>query len=204
MESDFVAYSVSDKSDYPYRKFAIDLVDHYAFGLAGVPTQEVSESSEKFWEKALDGEIKDYQVLGFAKELTRLMSILGRTIAITGSPIESIRPLQRHLGISEAAGTILHIDSGRFTGSVVRNTALDVQKQKVVAEYLDHSINTKLSFAFGDSVHDLPLLEAVGNPFVLGDNAHLRQIGRDRNWTVITQQDEVLSLVNDRLRSLTS
>ena len=59
-------------------------------------------------------------------------------------------------------------------------------------------INLKTSFAFGDSIQDVPLLETVGNAYVRGDNRELRQLAQQRGWYVISAHDDVMSIVRAR------
>ena len=52
--------------------------------------------------------------------------------------------------------------------------------------------------------HDLPILEAVGNPFVLGKNQNLQRIGRNRGWSVITNESLVIKTVEEQIEKLFS
>ena len=123
----------------------------------------------------------------------------GLTIAISGSPLESLLPLKQRLSFDELRTTTLEASEGVYTGGVTLNLAVDTAKRKVVEEYLT-DIDRARSFAFGDSIHDLPILEAVGNPVVLGNNSALQAIGRERCWIVADNEREVLEQVRGRLK----
>ena len=87
------------------------------------------------------------------------------------------------------------------TGKVILNLAIDSAKSRIVGEYLER-MDLARSFAFGDSPHDLPILEAVANPFVLGNNQSLRQIGEEREWFVLADSDGVIDGVRNRISLL--
>ncbi len=201
MQNDLKTYGTSAKDDLAYRKFAIDLVDHYAEGLAGQGQDGVALQSEKFFKQAILGQIKGYKVLPFSKNLVDVIGLRAITIAISGSPLESLIPLKRYLGFQELRATTLEKRNGVFTGSVLVNLAIDAAKEQVLSEYLELNIDTQNSFAFGDSPHDLPLLGAVGNPFVLGNNLVLRQIAEERGYELLLQGDRVVENVSKRFKN---
>jgi phosphoserine phosphatase len=126
------------------------------------------------------------------------MKKVGITIAISGSPLESLLPLKQRLSFDELRATTLEANGGVYTGRAVLNLAIDTAKREVVKGYLSDIDETR-SFAFGDSVHDLPILEAVANPFVLGNNSELQAIGRGRGWVVASDEKEVFKKAQERI-----
>ena len=42
------------------------------------------------------------------------------------------------------------------------------------------------SFAYSDSINDLPLLLSVGTPFVVNPNQELARIARKNSWSELT------------------
>lgn len=199
MQADFRTYGSSSKGRTDYELFARRLVNHYAQGLAGRSVLNTQEEGQRFFDKVEQGEIRGYRLCLFTEELASVMRRAGLTIAISGSPLESLLPLKQRLSFDELRATTLEVDGGVYTGRVVLNLAIDTAKSEVVNEYLTDIDRTR-SFAFGDSVHDLPILEAVANPFVLGNNSALQAIGRERGWTVADNEKEVLGQVQRRLK----
>jgi hypothetical protein len=49
----------------------------------------------------------------------------------------------------------------------------------------EEEIDLDRSFAYSDSINDLPLLELVGNPIALNPDRQLRAIARRRAWQVL-------------------
>lgn len=127
------------------------------------------------------------------------MNLIGKTIAISGSPRESLLPLQGFSTSLNYKQQQLKKSYGRFTGEVVSNMALASAKKIAVTSHLAQDVNTRKSFAFGDSIHDVPALEAVGNPFVLGNNPHLQKYGNERGWSVISDPNLVVPAVRKKI-----
>ena len=49
----------------------------------------------------------------------------------------------------------------------------------------DHDLDLDASWAYSDSVSDLPMLELVGHPVAVNPDAELARIARERNWQVM-------------------
>lgn len=200
MRADFETYGKSKKTNKDYEVFAVNLVDHYAQGLKGRSESDTIERAGEFFEGAINGRIADYQILGFASELVGTMNKHGTTIAVSGSPKESLDPLIHHLGIEELWATELGVMDGIFTGNVIVNMALDKSKGDVVEQLKRVGYDKTRSFAFGDSPHDSPLLEVVDehNAFIVGTNEDLFERGKG-TWTVLSTSEEVMPAVRTRV-----
>jgi HAD superfamily phosphoserine phosphatase-like hydrolase len=202
MQQDRTIYQGSERRELDYHQFAVKLVDHYAQGLKGQNAEEVGSLSSKFLEAALENRIDGYRIHGFAKELVEMMNPIARTVAISGSPWESLSGLTAYMGFQEVHATLLEVKQGLFTGRVDRNLAIRESKGQFVSSYLTSEVDLKTSFAFGDSVQDVPLLETVGNGFVMGGNPELRNIASQRGWHVISGQDDVIRIIRARIAAL--
>ena len=49
----------------------------------------------------------------------------------------------------------------------------------------EHDLDLEASWAYSDSVSDLPMLELVGNPVAVNPDAELARIARERGWRVM-------------------
>jgi phosphoserine phosphatase len=199
MKQDKATYQGSGKGEQDYYEFAVKLVDHYAQGLKDQNAEQIQSLSPSFLEDALQDRITDYRIHGFAGTLVKMMEPFATTIAISGSPQESLTSLTTYLGFQELNSTLIEIKQGRYTGRVDRNLAISGSKKQLVGTYLVNEVNLETSFAFGDSVQDVPILEVVGNAFVMGGNPELQKIGTQRGWVVISEQDDIVGVVKDRI-----
>jgi HAD superfamily phosphoserine phosphatase-like hydrolase len=202
MQQDKSTYQASARGEQDYHEFAVKLVDHYALGLKDWQVEQIQSLSPAFLEHALQNQVAGYRIHGFAKVLLEMINPIATTIAISGSPLESLSALVSYLGFQELNSTLINVDDGRYTGQVDRNLAISESKRHLVGAYLVEGVNLEASFAFGDSVQDVPILEAVGNAFVLGSNSELQSIGRRRGWAVLSAQDDIVGVVKSRITSL--
>jgi HAD superfamily hydrolase (TIGR01490 family) len=121
-----------------------------------------------------------------ALDLMDLHRALGRTVFIVSSSVEEVvRPLSEHLGGVEVIATRAKIDDqGLYTGELEfycygENKAVAIRE---VAE--QESIHLAGSFAYSDSITDLPMLEAVGNPVAVNPDRDLRREAERRSWQI--------------------
>lgn len=193
MQKDYDEF-VLGRSDY--RKFAIDVVDHFYLGLEGLTEIQVVAAGEKF--------TPQYRahLLPYSQELVEIMNSESLTVAVSGAPKEAFGPLGRSLGIDITRSSLLEgeIVNGIFTGRTKINTALDDQKRRVVAA-MGGDFNLSYSFAFGDSIHDLPLLEAVGTPFVVRRDKDLENYATTNGWAIVDEQN-MLDTVREKLAQI--
>ena len=202
MQQDKALYLRSKRGEADYHEFAVKLVPHYAQGLKDQEAYYIQSLSPSFFESALRNQVAGYRIHGFARLLVGMINPIATTIAISGSPRESLISLTAYLGFQELNSTLIEIQKGRYTGQVVRNLAVSESKKQLVTAYLTDEVNLETSFAFGDSVQDVPILEVVGNAFVMGENPELQNIGRQRGWFVATAGDDIVDVVKNMISLL--
>lgn len=108
-----------------------------------------------------------------------------RVVVISASPEEIVRPLCRHLGIDDVIATRAAVDDeGRYTGEL-ELYAYGPGKAAAMHELADiEGLDLEASYAYSDSITDLPMLEAVGHPVVVNPDAALRAIAEKRAWPI--------------------
>lgn len=110
-----------------------------------------------------------------------------RVYLVSASPEEIVVPLARHLGVDGAIATRAEIDTrGRYTGAVEFYNAGANKVVAIEAEAERHDIDLRRSWAYSDSVTDLPLLEAVGHPVAVNPDRALQRVARERGWQILT------------------
>lgn len=109
----------------------------------------------------------------------------GRMIClVSSSPEEIVQPLARMLRIDRYIATQPKIVDGKYTGDL-EFYAYGPQKAEAIKELADElGINLENSFAYSDSVTDVPMLEAVGNPVAVNPDKDLRKVALQREWQV--------------------
>lgn len=110
----------------------------------------------------------------------------GRKVYIvSAAPADIVEPLARYLGADGAIATRALVRAGRYTGQLLRYT-FGAEKEAAVREVAERDqIDLAQSWAYSDSVTDVPMLEAVGHPVAVNPDRALRRIARMRGWPVL-------------------
>lgn len=109
-----------------------------------------------------------------------------KVIIISSSPDEIVGPIAEHLEVDEHIATRAKLDAeGRYTGELefyaygpYKATAMRVAAER-------DGIDLSASYAYSDSVTDLPMLEAVGHPHAVNPDKELARIAQERGWPVL-------------------
>jgi len=132
-------------------------------------------------------DIVDPLVFAEAAELIADHRHCGRDVVIvSASGEEIVAPIARALGATHAMATRMVVEDGKYTGGVAfycygEAKAAAVRELAVHEDYpLEHC------YAYSDSITDLPMLEAVGNPSVVNPDRALRKEAAARGWPVLT------------------
>lgn len=181
-----------------YQEFADNVVTHYCKGLEGRSQHQIEEVGQQFL-----AFIRPVMLHSFSQELVDEMNLHSRTIAISGSPVEVLRPLAKHLGITEVQGLEAEVSNGYYTGRVKTNMAVRSEKEKVIAALVSRGFSKQASFAFGDSDSDIPILEAVDNPIAVNPKPTLEKIAIENGWEIVDSND-ILKTVRQKLAKLHS
>jgi HAD superfamily hydrolase (TIGR01490 family) len=108
-----------------------------------------------------------------------------KVVVISASPEEIVRPLCRYLGIDDVIATRAEVDDeGKYTGKLELYAYGRGKADAMRAMAQEEGIDLDASYAYSDSMTDLPMLEAVGHPVVVNPNAELRRIADERGWEV--------------------
>ena len=97
------------------------------------------------------------------------------------------RPVCGELGLTDFLCTRFEIDSaGLFTGSAVEPLCFGPGKVVYAAEYaIARGLSLDACAYYGDSMADLPILEAVGRPVAVNPDPRLRRIARQRGFKTV-------------------
>jgi HAD superfamily hydrolase (TIGR01490 family) len=106
-------------------------------------------------------------------------------VSAAGSGV--VEPLANVLGMDGGVGTKYEIGTdgtltGRFDGPFVYGKG-KVEAMRIFAA--EHEIDLTTSYAYSDSISDLPMLRAVGNPVVVNPDPPLLEIARDEGWQTL-------------------
>ncbi len=107
-------------------------------------------------------------------------------VLVTATPIELAIPVARALGMDKAHGTCAQVDEyGRYTGELETVTLHGAEKGALVQRLAEEQgLSLAASHAYGDSLNDVSMLEAVGYAHAVNPDAGLRRLALERGWAV--------------------
>jgi len=121
-----------------------------------------------------------------ALELIEQHRLAGRkTVIVSSSPIETVEPIGEHLGVDDVIATRARLDAdGRYTGEL-EFYAYGAHKAEAIREMaVAEGLDLAGSYAYSDSITDLPILELVGHPVAVNPDRELTRVAREREWDV--------------------
>ena len=109
-----------------------------------------------------------------------------RTILVSGTSTPLLETIARELGLEEAVGTPLVLRHGRYSGGSRRPICQGLGKVTRLQLHLgpDSRIDWERSYAYADSILDLPMLEKVGNPVAVYPDDQLSRHARASGWEI--------------------
>ena len=146
--------------------------------IAGVPARSVERMNPevmaailpRVYPQMLD-EVYGHQDAGRA---TFIVSAAGNGV---------VEPLAAVLGMDGGIGTSYEIEDGTFTGRFDGPFVYGPGKVEAMEAFAaEHGIDLAESFAYSDSVSDLPMLRAVGHPVVVNPDPPLAELAREEGW----------------------
>ena len=127
-----------------------------------------------------------------AMELMAEHRAAGRAICIvSSSPEEIVEPFARLLRIDHWIATKPEVVDGRYTGEL-EFYAYGPHKARAIEELAAReSLDLEGSFAYTDSITDVPMLESVGRPVAVNPDKELRRLALERGWRIEQFRDPV-------------
>ena len=147
---------------------------------------------EQLVEEAL-GEVAEPLIFAEALFLIDEHARQGRDVYIvSASPIEIVRPIGRHIGVTNIIATQVKTDADGFFLPELELYAMGPGKAQAIRQLAEReNINLDSSYAYSDSITDLPMMEAVGNPVAVNPERELRKIAEKRAWPIAEFQRPV-------------
>ena len=109
-----------------------------------------------------------------------------RTVLVTGSLDFAVAPVAHYFKFDYLISNSMKFEGGVATGEI--EPPVIAEHEKVAAMLglcRQHDVDPARSKAYSDSISDLPMLEAVGQPCAANPDRRLRLIARKRDWPVL-------------------
>jgi HAD superfamily hydrolase (TIGR01490 family) len=131
-------------------------------------------------------EIIDPIVYDEAVELMAMHKAAGRAVVIVStSGEEVVTPIGEMLGADEIVATRMVVADGKYTGEIDRYAYGPEKAVLIRGLAAEKGYDLAASYAYSDSVTDVPMLESVGHPYAVNPDRALRKIAAERDWPVL-------------------
>ena len=169
-----------------YRFFSIrmeSIFDMILPHLKGVPRDVFLSIGEEAFEARVKGECFQDAL----EEIRRLKERGERVVIATSSTFEAVACLARHCGIAESdvIASRFCYENGVFTGRLDGIPVFSSSKRDMVFMFMRiNGVDASECAFYSDSVHDIPLLSAVGRPVAVNPDRRLRREALKRGWEI--------------------
>jgi HAD superfamily hydrolase (TIGR01490 family) len=107
------------------------------------------------------------------------------TVIISSSPAETVEPIGDYLGVDRTIATRARVDpEGRYTGELEFYAYAAYKAEAMREMAVGEGIDLAGSYAYSDSITDLPMLDMVGNPVAVNPDRELARIAHEREWEI--------------------
>lgn len=109
------------------------------------------------------------------------------TFIVSAAGNDIVESIARVLGMDGGIGTRYEVDeAGNFTGRLDGPFVYGPGKVEAMESFAAaHDIDLAGSYAYSDSLSDLPMLRAVGNPVAVNPDPPLAELARDEGWQTL-------------------
>ncbi|HVG31947.1 MAG TPA: HAD-IB family hydrolase [Pyrinomonadaceae bacterium] len=146
-----------------------------------------SEDRLRFFADELFQDVLKPAVFPGAFELIEKSRSLGlRQVVVTGALDFSVKPLMEYLGIEDYAANHLEFVNGVATGRLLPPVLAAATKASWIRTFAEREgLSLSDSYAYSDSMSDLPMLSVVGHPAVVNPDMRLRQTALHHDWPIL-------------------
>jgi HAD superfamily hydrolase (TIGR01490 family) len=140
-----------------------------------------------FAEELFETVLKPAIFPGTYELLEKSRSLGLRQVVVTGALDVSVDRLMAHLGITEYVANRLEFVNGLATGRLLPPVMAAATKASWIRVFAEReAISLNDSYAYTDSMSDLPMLSIVGHPAAVNPDMRLRQTALHHDWPILS------------------
>ncbi|MGW0036756.1 HAD family hydrolase [Gordonia sp. NPDC003376] len=106
-------------------------------------------------------------------------------VLVSASGIEFAAPIGAMLGVDHIRATVMAVTDGHYTGEIEFYCYGERKAEAMRGLATEHGYDLAASFAFSDSITDLPMLTAVGHPVAVNPDRRLRRHAEENGWPIL-------------------
>ncbi|MCB7138199.1 HAD family hydrolase [Cellulosimicrobium marinum] len=160
----------------------IDRIRSRALALiAGRSVAEVTAVGEEVYDTVLS--LRIYP--GTRRLLDEHLAAGDQVWLVSATPVEIGELIARRLGTTGALGTVAEHEGGYYTGRLVGDLMHGRAKAEAVRALAEREgLDLDASYAYGDSLNDVAMMDTVGHPCPINPDARLRRHAQDVGWPI--------------------
>lgn len=175
---------------FAFLLFAVRFFPRYGRTIWKKNKAYLSGLSERSVADAADAFVREDLLPYLSREMLNRISLHRRkgeeTILLTGTLAAIAEPVARHGGFDAFLATVCAVSNGRVRPLPPPVHPFQREKLQIARRMCDEKgIALSECSAYGDSIHDLPLLEAVGKPVAVNPDRSLEKIALHRSWEIL-------------------
>jgi|GEM_PF-2353005 len=139
------------------------------------------------WFETLKESNKDYYNEAVVSKLEQLRKDNVEPVFVSGSYVKLISKFAIELNVKHLLATRLKIKSGIYTGEIIgKNPIIGEGKRIAVESFLqNYKVSPLDCIAVGDHISDAPMLQCVGNSFIVKGDKQLENLAKKHSWEII-------------------
>ena len=167
---------------YRYGNIKVSLMEQGFPQLKGIKKETLENLSKESFSKRLL-----YDIYPEAKILIDTLKKQRREIVFATSSLEIIvKPLAEYLKVENIIANTLEYKESECTGAFEEAPIFGKSKKERVLKFIkERGFSPSDCSFYSDSIHDLPLLEAVGKPVAVNPDFRLKRIAKTKGWKII-------------------
>lgn len=139
-----------------------------------------------FAEELFEGVLKPAIFPGAFELIEKSRSLGLRQVVVTGALELSVKPLMEFLGITDYVANRLEFVNGIATGRLLPPVLAAATKASWIRTFAEREgLSLSDSYAYTDSMSDLPMLSVVGHPAAVNPDMRLRQTALHHDWPIL-------------------
>lgn len=160
---------------------SVDIRTEFLARIAGAPEGQLDAIGQAVLPKLVT------RVRPEARKLLTMHHEAGReTWIVSASPQRIVEPLAGSLAMSGAIGNDGEVVDGVFTGELKGEFIYGEGKARAIFKLAaERGYDLDLSYAYSDSISDLPMLEVVGHPVAVNPDSELEDVAHERGWPIV-------------------
>lgn len=156
--------------------------------VSGIFKGETIESLDDISKEFVDNHIKELCYKDALNEIKKLKNNNTKLIMVTASYVYYAKYIAQYLGFDECIGCELWYHNGIYTGKLYGKNCYNMEKRYRLYTLGYRELSQSDSYAYSDSITDLPLLEFATNKICVNPDKKLMKYAlenKDKNFMVV-------------------